>query len=75
MTYFDFADLEDLREGVRRQAGYAEDSESEREIEAWVAEVLARRDGKGELRAGVAEKVAEIERERRLLDGTGGKDS
>jgi len=66
MTYFDIADLEDLREGIRKQAGYVEDSESNKEIEAWVADILARKDGKGELRPGVAERVAEIERMRAL---------
>ncbi|KAF2482141.1 hypothetical protein BDY17DRAFT_252855 [Neohortaea acidophila] len=65
MKYFDIADVEDMREVVRRQEGYSEDSEANREIEGWIAEVLARKDGQGNLRESVVEKVAEIERKRK----------
>ena len=64
-TYFDLADIEDLRDGVRRAAGYdlyGGDSTADKEIEGWVAEVLARKDGQGGLREGIAEKVAELQR-------------
>lgn len=68
MKYFDFADVEDLREGYRRALGYdvhSGESEADREIEGWIAEVLARRDGVGGLRESVLEKVREIEEEKR----------
>lgn len=65
MKYFDFAEVEDLREMVRRQEGYSDESAANKEIEGWIAEVLARKDGQGNLREGVAEKVADIERKRR----------
>ena len=65
MTYFDVGDLEDMREGLRRAAGYEGDehARADRELEGWVAEVLARRDGEGNLRSGIAEKVYELQRE------------
>lgn len=66
MTYFDVADVEDLRAMLRRGVGedvYGGESKADREIEGWIAEVLARRDGKGELREGVAEKVYEVQKE------------
>ena len=68
MKYFDIADLEDLREGYRRALGYdvhAGESAADREIEGWIADVLARRDGTGSLREGVAEKILELEVQRK----------
>ena len=64
ITYFEIADIEDMREQFRSAAGYdihAGDSAADREIEAWVAEVLARKDGKGNLREGVVERLRELE--------------
>ena len=65
MTYFDVADLEDMREGLRKAAGYESDqaNKANEEIEGWIAETLARRDGQGNLRPGIAEKVAEVQRQ------------
>ena len=68
MKYFDIADLEDLREGYRRALGYdvhSGESAADREIEGWIADVLARRDGTGSLREGVAEKILELEVQRK----------
>ena len=68
MKYFDFADIEDLREGYRRALGYdihGGESAADKEIEGWIADVLARRDGTGNLREGVAEKILELELQRK----------
>jgi hypothetical protein len=68
MKYFDFADVEDLREGYRRALGYdvhSGESAADKEIEGWIADVLARRDGTGSLREGVAEKILELELQRK----------
>jgi hypothetical protein len=64
MKYFDVADIEDLREGYRKSLGYdvhSGESAADKEIEGWIADVLARRDGTGNLREGVAEKILEME--------------
>ena len=74
ITYFDIADIEDMREQFRSAAGYdihAGDSAADREIEAWVAEVLSRKDGKGGLREGVVERLKEIEEEEKGGRGKG----
>ena len=66
MTYFDVADVEDLRQMLRQSIGndvYEGDSKADKEIEEWIAETLARKDGNGGLREGIAEKVAEVQRE------------
>ncbi|KAK3046267.1 hypothetical protein LTR09_012215 [Extremus antarcticus] len=76
MQYFDLADLEDVRSGVNRQLGNdveGGDAEGDREIETWIAEVLARKDEKEVgsvkgLREGVVEKIAEME-ERKKQEG------
>jgi hypothetical protein len=68
MKYFDVADIEDLREGYRRALGYdvhSGESAADKEIEGWIADVLARRDGTGNLREGVAEKILELELQRK----------
>lgn len=69
MKYFDLADLEDVRQGINRGLGNdisGGDAEGDREIETWIAEVLARKDEKEEgsvkgLREGVVERLAELE--------------
>ncbi|KAK5164321.1 uncharacterized protein LTR77_010016 [Saxophila tyrrhenica] len=70
MSYFDIADLEDIKQKVNQGLGNEVnedgDAEGDREIETWIAEVLARKDGKegggiGGLREGVLEKMVEME--------------
>lgn len=68
--YFDIADVEDLREGVRKGVGYdvyGGDSEGDKEIEGWIAEVLSRKDvkeggvgGIEGLKTAVAGKLSEL---------------
>lgn len=65
MKYFDIAEVEDMREMVRRQEGYSDDSEANQEIESWIANVLARKDGQGNIKESVTEKVMEIEKRRK----------
>ena len=68
MTYFDIADIEDMRDQVRKGVGYdvyGGDSAGDKEIEGWVAEVLARKDGEGGLKEGIAEKLMELEKKDR----------
>lgn len=63
MKYFDIADTEDLRGAVRKGVGYdvySGDSEADKEIEAWFAEVLSRKDGSGDLKTTIVEKMAEL---------------
>ena len=63
MTWFDIADVEDMRETVRRSAGYdvyGGDSEADRELEVWIADVLSKNDGVRGLQHGVAEKLLEL---------------
>ncbi|GAB7359575.1 hypothetical protein MBLNU230_g6762t1 [Neophaeotheca triangularis] len=69
-TYFDVADLEDLRQGVRSSLGYdvygGDEGSADREIEGWIAEVLAKKDGKpglSDLKEGIAERVAKMEKD------------
>lgn len=66
MKFLDIADVEDLREGVRRGVGYdvyGGESEGDKEIEAWVADVLSRKDAGGglDLKGSIAEKLRELE--------------
>lgn len=67
MKYFDIADVEDLRDKVRRGVGfdvYGGDSEADRELEGWVAEVLSRKEeggGVGGLQESLARKLGELE--------------
>lgn len=67
-TYFDVADLEDLRQGVRKSLGYdlygGDEGSADREIESWVAEVLSKNDGKigmSDLKEGIVSRVAKME--------------
>jgi hypothetical protein len=66
-TYFNVADIEDLRQGVRRGMGYdvygGDEDDADREIETWIAETLARKDGG--LREGVVERLVEMEGRRK----------
>lgn len=68
MKYFDFADVEDLREGYRRALGYdvhSGESAADKEIEGWIADVLSRRDGTGDLKESVVQKILELELQRK----------
>lgn len=63
MKVYDIADIEDMRDFVRRNMGediYAGDSAADKEIENWMAEVLARKDGTGDLQTSIVEKMAEL---------------
>ncbi|KAK5117455.1 hypothetical protein LTR85_008840 [Meristemomyces frigidus] len=63
MTYFDVADVEDMRDRVREGVGfdvYGGESEADKELEAWVADVLSRKDGQGDLKEGIAQKLHEL---------------
>ncbi|EGP82631.1 uncharacterized protein MYCGRDRAFT_77999 [Zymoseptoria tritici IPO323] len=63
MKFADVADTEDLRDYVRSGIGYdvyAGDTEADREIEQWFAEVLSRKDGTGDLKTTIVEKMAEL---------------
>ncbi|KAF2720342.1 hypothetical protein K431DRAFT_226654 [Polychaeton citri CBS 116435] len=63
--YFDIADMEDLRDKVRRGLGfdvYGGNSNADKEIEGWVAEILARKDeGVSGIKEGVAEALAKMQ--------------
>ncbi|CAK3785174.1 hypothetical protein DOTSEDRAFT_75405 [Lecanosticta acicola] len=77
MKYFDIADVEDLREFVRKGVGQDiyggdRDAEADREIEAWMAEVLARKDGVGNLKESIVEKMAELEAKEKKSKGEEG---
>ncbi|WPH00853.1 Hypothetical protein R9X50_00368300 [Acrodontium crateriforme] len=64
MKAYDVADLEDMRDAVRAGVGYdvyGGDSKADKELEAWVADVLSRKDGMGDLKSGIAEKLLELE--------------
>lgn len=66
MTYFDVADVEDMRMLLRQSVGedvYGGESAADKEIEGWIAETLARKDGQGNLREGIAEKIYELEKQ------------
>ena len=80
MTWADIADVEDRRDRVRKGVGfdvYGGDSVADKELEAWVADVLSRKDGEGELKENIAVKLKELaemdkkraEEERRRLAG------
>ncbi|KAF7193595.1 hypothetical protein HII31_05059 [Pseudocercospora fuligena] len=63
MKYNDIADVEDMRNWVREGVGYdvyAGDSEADKEIEAWMADILSRKDGVGDLKTSIVEKMAEL---------------
>jgi hypothetical protein len=63
MKFCDVADIEDLREYVKKGIGYdvyAGDTDADKEIEQWFAEVLSRKDGTGDLKTTIVEKMAEL---------------
>ena len=62
--YFDIADLGDLRESVRKGVGfdvYAGDTKADKEIEGWIAEVLASKEGG--FKEGIAKKLEELQKQ------------
>ncbi|KAM3421226.1 Altered inheritance of mitochondria protein 11 [Cercospora zeina] len=63
MKINNIGDVEDLRDWVRAGVGYdvyAGDTEADKEIEQWMAEVLSRKDGVGDLRTTIVETMAEL---------------
>lgn len=63
MKYNNIGDVEDLRDWVRQGVGYdvyAGDTEADKEIEQWMAEILSRKDGVGDLKTSIVEKIAEL---------------
>ena len=66
--WFDIADIEDLRDKVRKGVGfdvYRGETDADKEIEGWVAEVLARKDGYGNLKDEIVDKLMELEQKER----------
>lgn len=60
----DIADVEDLRDRVRKGIGfdvYGGDEKADKELEEWVADVLSRKDGVLGLKESVAMKLAELQ--------------
>ncbi|KAK4950152.1 hypothetical protein LTR10_011129 [Elasticomyces elasticus] len=71
--WFDIADIEDLRDGVRKGVGfdvYGGDSEADKEMEGWIADVLSRKDGEGGIQESIALKLKELEEIERKKGGT-----
>ncbi|KAM0718286.1 hypothetical protein Q7P37_006618 [Cladosporium fusiforme] len=69
--YFDIAEIEDLREKVRRGIGfdvYGGESDADKEIEWWVADVLSRKDGYGNIKEEIVDKLMEIERKEKAKE-------
>ena len=63
MKYWDIADVEDMRDKVRAGIGfdvYGGDSEADKEMEAWVVDVLSKKDGVGGMKESIAEKLQEL---------------
>ncbi|KAK5740126.1 hypothetical protein LTR17_004838 [Elasticomyces elasticus] len=70
--WFDIADIEDLRDGVRKGVGfdvYGGDSEADKEMEGWIADVLSRKDGEGGIQESIALKLKELEEIERKKGG------
>ncbi|KAF2163117.1 hypothetical protein M409DRAFT_57786 [Zasmidium cellare ATCC 36951] len=66
MKFFDIADIEDVRELVKKGTGqdlYGGDAEADKEMEEWVAGVLAKKDEKGtwDFQSTIAEKLKELD--------------
>lgn len=69
--YFDIADIEDLREKVRKGVGfdvYGGETDADKEIEGWVAEVLARKDGYGNIKEEIVDKLMDLERKEKAKE-------
>lgn len=63
--YFDIGDIEDLRDKVRKGVGfdvYGGETDADKEIEGWVAEILARKDGYGNIKEEIVDKLMDLER-------------
>jgi hypothetical protein len=75
MTYFDIADVEDMRDMVRKAAGsdiYGGDEAADKELETWAADVLAKNEGQSGFQRSIAEKLLELdkkEKERKASKG------
>lgn len=66
MKFFDIADVEDVRDLVRKGMGqdiYGGEAEADKEMEEWVAGVLAKKDEEGawNLQSTIAEKLKELD--------------
>lgn len=69
--YWDIGDIEDLRDKVRKGVGfdvYGGETDADKEIEGWVAEVLARKDGYGNLKDEIVDKLMELEQKERAKE-------
>lgn len=69
--YFDIADIEDLREKVRRGIGfdvYGGEADADKEMEEWVAEVLSRKDGYGNIKEEIMDRLMEMEQKEKAKE-------
>lgn len=69
--YFDIADIEDMREAVRKGMGfdvYGGETDADKEMEEWVAEVLSRKDGLGNIKEEIVDKLMEMERKEKAVE-------
>lgn len=70
--YFDVADIEDMREMVRKSMGfdvYGGEKDADKEVEEWVAEVLNRKAGYGNLKEEIVDKLMEMEQKEQAKAG------
>jgi hypothetical protein len=64
-------DIEDLRDKVRKGVGfdvYGGETDADKEIEGWVAEILARKDGYGNIKDEIVDKLMELEQKERAKE-------
>jgi hypothetical protein len=69
--YWDIGDIEDLRDKVRKGVGfdvYGGETDADKEIEGWVAEILARKDGYGNIKDEIVDKLMELEQKERAKE-------